>query len=294
MRILITGGCGFIGSVLSRLLVDRKEHELTVVDNGSRSMSRPPDGVRYLLHDIRLLTSQELTSLAPDVVIHLAARCSLPEGEVEREDYIVSNVFGTFMLVSALDKSGLQAHFVYAGSSAQAATRSGSSASWYGWTKDVAEQVIRRILPERQVTTLRLFNVAGGAFGVRESAGPNGRLIPNAVSQIRSDVPFKLRGNGATVRDFVHVMDVARAFEAAAQKRVSGRFDIGSGKGYTVIEVVKRVAAAMRRPVQFLEDGTLAAAEAPATVADLDDAGRLLGWKPEKTLDDCIRDLTSN
>lgn len=294
MRVLITGGCGFIGSVLCRLLSDKKQHDITVVDNGSRSMSRPPDGVRYLLHDVRLMTAREFSDLAPDVVVHLAARCSLPEGEVEREDYLVTNVFGTFMLTGALARSGCPAHFVYAGSSAQASTVGGSSASWYGWTKDVAEQSARRLLKESRFTCLKLFNVAGSAYGVRESPGPYGRLIPNVVNTIRNGIPFKLRGNGATVRDFVHVLDVARAFELAAEKRTPGTFEIGSGKGHTVLEVARKVAATMRRPVEFLDDGALAYAEAAATVANVRGAKEALGWEPQKTLDDCIRDVASN
>lgn len=288
MRILITGGCGFVGSVLSRLLKNETDHDTLVLDNGSRSMARPPDGVEHLIHDVRLLTEKNFDEWRPDAVVHLAARCSLPEGEVMREDYLTTNVFGTFSLSSAIRKSELPIHVIYAGSSAQPERPYGKAASWYGWTKETAEQSLRRTLPQDRITTLRLFNVAGSAFGVRESAGPYGRLIPNAASAIRAALPFKVRGNSATVRDFVHVLDVARAFIAAIEQRVPGTFEIGSGVGHTVVEAVRRVAALARRPVQFMEDGSFSHAEESRTVADIQGAQKALGWKPEKTLDDCI------
>jgi UDP-glucose 4-epimerase len=288
MKLLITGGCGFIGSVLCRLLLEKREHQVTVIDNGVRSMARPPEGIAHLVHDVRLLTAKDIDNLSPDVVVHLAARCSVPEGEASKEDYIVTNVFGTFSLAAAMSKARSAAHFIYAGSSAQPSSPEQPAASWYGWSKDVAEQAARRILPADRFTCLRLFNVAGGAYGIRESASPNGRLIPNAISAIRNSTPFNLRGDGSAVRDFVHVLDVAQAFLAAIEKRPSGTFEIGSGTGTTTKDVVQRVAKLLHRNVQVVEDGSTAYAEEDRTVADVSGAKEHLGWQSSKTLDACI------
>jgi UDP-glucose 4-epimerase len=288
MRLLITGGCGFIGSVLCRLLLEKKEHQITVIDNGARSMARPPEGIAHLVHDVRLLTAKDIDNLSPDVVVHLAARCSVPEGEASKEDYIVTNVFGTFALAAAMAKARSGAHFIYAGSSAQPATPDLRAASWYGWTKDVAEQGARRIIAPDRFTCLRLFNVAGSAYGIRESAGPNGRLIPNAINAIRNGTPLNLRGNGSAIRDYVHVLDVAEAFRLAIEKRPIGTFEIGSGVGTSTKDVVKRVAELLHRRAQVSEDGSMAYAEDVQTVADVGAAKELLGWKASKTLDACI------
>jgi UDP-glucose 4-epimerase len=288
MRLIVTGGCGFIGSVLCRLLLEKREHQITVIDNGVRPMARPPEGIAHLVHDVRLLTAKDIDNLSPDVVVHLAARCSVPEGEASKEDYIVTNVFGTFSLATAMFKARSGAHFIYAGSSAQPPSPERSAASWYGWTKDVAEQAARRILPTDRFTCLRLFNVAGGAYGIRESAGPTGRLIPNVISAIRNSTPFNLRGDGSAVRDFVHVLDVAEAFRAAIERRPPGTFEIGSGTGTTTKDVIQRVAKLLRRHVQVVENGSMAYAEESRTVADVNGAKEHLGWQASKTLEACI------
>lgn len=291
MRLLVTGGCGFVGSVLCRLLLEKGGHEIVVLDDGSHALAYPPSGVQHLRQDVCLVKPDDIFAISPDVIVHLAARCSLPEGEILREEYFNTNISGTFALATALRRSGIGAHFVYAGSSAQPANPKHLAISWYGWTKDVAEQAARRILPKERFTCLRLFNVAGGAYGLREAAGPYGRLIPNTVNAIRRGTRLTVRGKGSTVRDFVHVFDVARAFLAAIERRPEGTFEIGSGVGTSVEAVIRRVVELMGCPVQLLEDGSLANAEETCVIADIQAAREGLGWKPSMTLDDCIRSV---
>jgi UDP-glucose 4-epimerase len=285
MKLLITGGCGYIGSILSRRALE-VGHEVVAVDNGSRKLCHTPQGATYIFSDVRESAGSWVREVSPDVVIHLAAKCSVPEGEVETNSYYSVNALGSCAIASALRDSGVPAHFVYAGSCAQV-----PPSSWYGLTKAAGEQAIRHILPAERVTTLRLFNVAGAAYGIREPSGPYGRIIPNAVDAARNSVPIEVRANGIHVRDFVHVLDVAQAFILAVDKRPSGIFEVGSGKGTSTSRVLDMIEFVGRRRIERLFMAGEDHVEAAMAIANPTPAAESLGWSPTKTLEDCVRSV---
>ncbi len=261
-NVLVTGGAGYIGSVTSLMLAE-KGHRVTVLDNlssGFREAIGP--GIRLAIGDISDAgLVSDICADGIDIVMHFAARIEVAESVKDPARYYENNVVNTVRLLRTLLENDVD-KLVFSSTAAvygepemtplteEAALR---PVNPYGHTKLVVEQVLRdydRAYGFRSVA-LRYFN-AGGAYGpCGESHHPETHLIPRILNALMDNEPFTVFGtdygtrDGSCVRDYIHVADIAAAHIRAADYLSYGGpsdcFNLGTGKGYSVLEVIKAV-----------------------------------------------------
>ena len=308
MRYLVSGGAGYIGSVVSAELVDRG-HDVTVLDDLSTGHhDAVPPGADFVQASI-LDAGDVLGSAGFDGVLHFAARSLVAESVSKPGDYWSNNVRGTLALLDAV-RAHRVPRFVFS-----------SSAATYG---DTTENPITEDLPARPgnpygasklavdlaltgytqaygfgAVSLRYFNVAGanGAFGERHAVETH--LIPIALQVAAGARPsLSVYGHdyptpdGTCVRDYVHVIDLADAHVRALDVCRPGIHEIinlGSGRGYSVTEVVDACRAVTGR-----ELATVSADRRPGDpavlVASNAKAAAMLGWTPTRDLNEMVTD----
>ncbi len=311
MRVLVTGGAGYIGSHTVRLLL-REGHEPVVLDtleHGHReAIGRAPLVVGSIAD--RPLVRTLLGEHAIEAVVHFAALKAAGESMVQPARYLDRNVGDTLALLAEVDRAGVPS-FVYSSSAAvygepdrspvaeDAATRPTNP---YGESKLLVE----RALPWYEATglrhvSLRYFNAAGaepdGSHG--EDATDATNLVPLVVRAVVSGgPPLTIFGtdyataDGTAIRDYVHVADLAvahvRALEHLAGGGGSLTLNLGTGRGSSVREVIAAVERAAGKPVPVVEAGRRPGDPA-AIWADAGRAGALLGWQARSDLDDIAR-----
>lgn len=319
MRVLVTGGAGYIGShTLFELMA--QGHEVCVFDNFSNSSPRVLDRVRSLSNgtvmchtgDIRDRTALNLvmTDFRPEVVIHFAGLKAVGESAVEPIAYYDVNITGTLCLLAAMDQIGCT-RIIFSSS----ATVYGepvylpydeahplAPTSVYGRTKLMAEDILTdwaASCTDTAAVLLRYFNPVGAHPSAQIGEDPSD--VPNNLMPFIAQVAVGKRPylsifgddydtpDGTGLRDYIHVVDLAQAHVAAlnyAAKTTGARpFNIGTGQSYSVREMVVAFARASGRdiPVQVVprRAGDIAAMQADASRAAIE-----LGWTATHTLDD--------
>lgn len=313
MRTLVTGGLGFIGGAIVNLLAERG-HETIVIDDGRDSVS---DGKlsgeiwRMGIDDLRV---QGLAArFRPDVVIHLAAVSSVWRAEADPTGSARNNVCAFVSFLEGMASIQGRIRIVNASSCSVYGTaqrlpvdesHSVEPTSWYGWTKVAVEALLRSMAQNGSVraVSLRMANVIGSAYGIVERRKHEDRLVPRAIDAALHGLPFVVNGtewttsDGSCVRDYVHVLDVAEALAAAAVALVRDEsfgngqaVNIGSGAGRTVLQVVRAVKEVSGRRIEVVS-GPRRHGDPASFVASVDKAERLLGWRPQRSFEDAIRD----
>lgn len=270
MNVLVTGGLGFIGSITARTLSD-KGHEVTVIDNNSdpvgyaRQALKVP-GVDIIEGDIREESFlKDVFKVANfDAVCHFAALCRVAEGEQFLSRYVDVNVTGTTRLLEAMKSAGVK-KLLHASTSAVYGTVEGTAnegaslrpESWYGKTKLWAEEVIHRFVRNDGLRgfIFRFGNVAGAGYGIYEDRPGDDRIIVKAVRACLTGDVLPVHGkdwptpDGTCVRDYVHVLDIARAFVMAldvpagvAPAEPMEVMNLGCARPVSVKEIIQTVA----------------------------------------------------
>ncbi len=320
--ILVTGGAGYIGSHTCLQLL-QAGHDLVVLDNLSNSQPEALQRVQKLAGrqlqlvegDIRDETILEAVFRYPiKAVIHFAGLKAVGESVAEPLRYYDNNVAGTLSLLKAMKKHGCQ-QLVFSSS----ATVYGDPASVpirehfplsatnpYGRSKLMIEDMLRDLAhaePDWRIAILRYFNPVGAHASGQIGEDPNG--IPNNLMPFISQVAVGKRAqlsvfgddypthDGTGVRDYIHVEDLARGHLCALAKlqQQAGLLtvNLGTGQGYSVLDMVKAFEQASGRPVPYSvtprRPGDVA-----ACYADPAQAEQLLGWRAEKTLADMCAD----
>lgn len=319
MRILITGGAGYIGShTLLDLLGER--HEACVLDNFANSSPIALDRVAQLtncrfervtadIRDDRAL-ARAFADFKPQAVIHFGGLKAVGESARFPLKYYEHNVQGTISLLKAMENGDCR-RIVFS-SSATVYGEPGylpydeqhpcAPTNPYGRTKYFVEEILKdwvRTDGRNSAVLLRYFNPVGAHSSGRIGEDPND--IPNNLMPFVSQVAVGRRpkllvfGNdydtpdGTGLRDYIHVGDLARAHVAAVEYAADNAgveaFNIGTGKGATVLEVVKAFEAASGRPVPY-EFAPRRAGDIAASIADPAKARRLLHWQAKFTLKD--------
>jgi len=297
LRVLVTGGLGFLGQVLAMTLVD---HGHEVVALTRRPVAQPPTGIRIVQADLcdRAGLTASLAGVPLDAVVHLAARTGVRESFADPLGYYETNAGGTLNLLLALretrppDAGPLRLVF----SSTSAVYGSGRQGvlgedlpprpgNPYAASKLVAEDVIGYHAATGSIgaITLRCFNIAGAHAGVVD---PNPtRIISAALRAAARATPHVLiNGDGSAVREFTHVQDAAEAFRLALLAVTPGEHEVlnlGTGDGVSMGEVVRIAEKVTGRAVP-VEYGP-AAAEAQTLVADSSRIRTRLAWTPRRS-----------
>jgi UDP-glucose 4-epimerase len=306
VRILVTGGSGFVGRAVVREL-RRLDHEVTV-------LTRRPGGdpgwndVTVLRGD--LTSPATISSLASGHVFggicHLAGLTSIRDSLAQATAYFDVNVGGTVGLLKAVRawhaRTGRPTRMVFASSRAvYAGTAEGAipeihpaiPATPYGLTKRVVEQLLgfECDSPALGATTLRCFNVAGGVPGNVDR--DTRRLIPWLVGVMARRQPELRSIASGSRRDFVHVTDAGRAFAAALQRTEPGAariYNLGSGTGTSFGEIIALLEHAAGRHLPRAAEFTDEPADSDGAVADISLIGRELGWFPMLAIDSIVND----
>jgi UDP-glucose 4-epimerase len=318
MRTLVTGGAGYIGSHTVLQLLEAG-HEVVVLDNLANSNAEAVRRVGELAGpkaDLRVVdlldeygVARLVEEVAPEAVIHFAGLKAVGESVAQPERYYRNNVGGTLNLVRAMDATGCRT-LVFSSS----ATVYGDPASVpvredfpltatnpYGWSKLMVEQVLRDLHTSDdrwRIGLLRYFNPVGAHPSGRIGEDPQG--IPNNLVPFIAQVAVGRREklavfgddyptpDGTGVRDYIHVLDLAAghlaALDALVERGGCHPWNLGTGRGHSVLEVVEAFARASGREIPY-EVVPRRPGDIAACYADPARARAELGWTAQLGLD---------
>jgi UDP-glucose 4-epimerase len=302
-KILVTGGAGYIGSTTAHLL-SRRGFGVVVVDDLSRGHRHNVGDLPF--HQINLSDTAALTDLLTrervDAVIHFAGYIAVGESTQKPELYFANNVGGTLSLLSAMNDAKIK-RLVFSSTAAVYGIPEISPipedapiapVNPYGETKVAIERTLAwldRYSGLRSIA-LRYFNACGAdaETGLGEEHDPETHLIPLLIKAMVSENPIALFGDdydtpdGTCIRDYVHVTDLAEAHVLAVQRLLaggpSGVFNVGTGIGHSVMQVLRAVEEVTGRNVPF-HIAPRRAGDPPQLVANSDKLKRELGWTPK-------------
>ncbi|MEW6753333.1 MAG: UDP-glucose 4-epimerase GalE, partial [Candidatus Latescibacterota bacterium] len=308
MAILVTGGCGYIGSATVELLLQHGEEEVVVVDNLSRGHREAlPAHVPFYCGDIgdRGLLQRVTRAHALDACIHLAALAYVGESVQHPQRYYENNVEQAVALLEVVMSGGVR-HVVLSSTCATYGEPLAARVDEehpqrplnpYGWSKFMLERILEsydRAYGLRFVG-LRYFNAAGATHRIGEDRHPDPypRLIASALYAAAGARPFvSVFGDdyptpdGTAVRDYVHVADLAEAHVRALRYLRAGgssQFaNLGTGQGHSVLEVLEAARRVTGRPVRAVVRPRRPGDPA-SLVAQAQKARRLLGWSPAQS-----------
>ncbi|HTU84856.1 MAG TPA: UDP-glucose 4-epimerase GalE [Solirubrobacteraceae bacterium] len=302
MKLLVTGGAGYIGSIVAKQLLDGG-HQVTVFDNlqqGHRSAI--PPNAELVVADLRDRPAVD-SALAGgfDGVLHFAALALVGESVSHPERYYGTNVLGTFNLLEAMVAAGVP-RLVFSSTCAVYGqpdevpipeTAPPRPINAYGASKLAVDLMIRDFCTAHGLgaVSLRYFNVAGASDGLGEDHDPETHLIPNILRVALGDAPaVKVYGtdyptpDGTAIRDYIHIDDLATAHLLALDGVRPGEhriFNLGNGNGFSVRDVIAAARAVTGVDIPA-EEAPRRSGDPPMLVA----AGELirseLGWAPRK------------
>ncbi len=295
MDYVITGGAGFIGSHLAKLLL-QQGHTVEIVDNlctgNISNLSEIKDRIRFHDIDIRNYDGIKKILAGKDGIFHHAALTSVVQSYQKEKEYFDVNVNGTKNVFDAAEQTGTKVVFasssgVYGDTDVIPTPESAKRrpANPYGTTKLEAELVAERYATRLEVVGLRYYNVYGN-----NPAGSPAGVISKFYQNVISNKPLVIDGDGRQLRDFVFVGDVVRATLLAMQKKTGSVFiNIGSGDATSVLDLAGLFVMHSKglRP----SFGTEQQGNVRASQADISLARRLLGWQPETKLKEWISSL---
>lgn len=323
-KVLITGGAGYIGSHTAVELL-KEGYEVVVYDNlcnsSKESIKRVEEltGKKIAFYEGDVLDEESLEKMLqaekPDAVIHCAALKAVGESVQKPLEYYHNNITGTLTLLRVMDRVGVKnivfssSATVYGDVEVMPITEEcpkGQCTNPYGWTKSMMEQIMtdfQKANPEWNVIILRYFNPVGAHESGRIGEDPKG--IPNNLMPYIAQVAVGKReklgvfGNdydtpdGTGVRDYIHVVDLANGHVKAVNYILTNPgldvINLGTGKGYSVLDMVKAFSKACGRDLPY-EIKPRRAGDVAMCYADPSKAERVLGWKAERGLDEMCQD----
>lgn len=290
MKILVTGGAGFIGSHIVDLLIARGD-QVVVVDNlvSGKEENIHPDAAFYRLD----LTSKDLLEVfereKPEVVIHQAAQIQVDTSVKDPIHDANTNIIGTIQLLEACRKTGVK-KVIYASSAAVYGNpvylpldekHPIHPLSGYGVSKYTAEHylAVYAHLYQLSYTILRYANV----YGIRQDPRGEGGVISIFVNKVLREEPLTIFGDGEQTRDYIYVEDVARANLAAIERGEGEILNIGTGVRTSLNDIVQYFNA-----ISGFKNQVVYGEERPGDIKhsfyDISKARRVLNWEPETSL----------
>ncbi len=307
MHILVAGGAGYIGSVAVATLIDAG-HRVTVLDNLSHGhLAAIHPEARFVKGDIMNRRAVMEACRDIDVAMHFAAFIEVGESVENPSKYYINNISKSIRFFDNLRACGV-ARLVFSSTAAVYGEPDRTPidedaplapVNPYGWSKRMIEQILSdydRAYGFRW-TALRYFNAGGAYGGFGEDHRPESHLIPRILMAAEKGETARVFGgdyptrDGSCVRDYIHVRDLAEAHVLAARRLMDGGgsdvFNLGTGNGYTVLEVIDTAGKVIGRPISRMVSERRPG-DSPSLVASSEKARHILGWNPGLTLHDII------
>ena len=324
MKVLLAGGAGYIGTHTAVQLL-KGGYEVVVVDNYDNScpeaVKRAEElaGGKIALYEADIQDREAVQAILakeqPETVIHFAGLKAVRESVAKPLKYYRNNINTTLSLLEAMAETGVQ-RIIFSSSATVYGEQNpapyneempkGLCTNPYGWTKSMMEQILADAAtanPELGVVLLRYFNPIGAHESGRIGEDPQG--IPNNLMPYVSQVAVGRREqltvfggdydtpDGTCLRDYIHVMDLAdghvKAVEFAAGHKGVEIFNLGTGKPYSVLDIVNTFQQVNGVKVNYAI-GPRRAGDLPVCYADAGKAKKVLGWEAKRTLADMCRD----
>ena len=302
MKILVTGGAGFIGKHLVKFLLE-KGYLVTIFDNFSNSTK---DSVLSLVDMSAKVIEGDITKPLDiinavkdhDIVIHLAAKISVSESISNPLETFQVNVDGTRNVLESCEKNRVKKLII---SSSAAVYGEGSPdvklteesktspISPYGESKVKMEQMIREFASKHDINcvVLRFFNI----YGIGQSSEYAG-VITKFIQRIAKNKPLEVFGDGLQIRDFVSIYDVVRAFDCAIRSKKAGTYNIASGKSITINELAKLILSVSGKELEVIHTQEKKG-DIKFSQADISLAQKELEFNPQIKLSDGLLELIS-
>lgn len=299
MKILVTGGAGYIGSVCVEQLLDLG-HEITVFDNLTEGHRKAVDPrARLIVGDLAddNAIREAMIATAPEAVMHFAANALVGESMVNPSKYFRNNVTGGIHLLDAMVAAGVK-KFVFSSTCATFGppdripideTLPQRPINPYGESKLIFEKILRWYdeIHGIKFVALRYFNAAGATERFGEDHRIETHLIPNvlktALGQRESVEIFGTdyeTPDGTCIRDYIHILDLAQAHILALGVSESAYYNLGTGGGTSVREIISACERITGRAIPVVEKPRRPG-DPPRLIAASDKIQRELGWKPK-------------
>ena len=277
MKILVTGGAGFVGTNLIKRLLENN-YEVISIDNYNTGLkSNHQNGCEYLKYDI--VNIYDYDFIKPDLVFHMAAIARIQPSFENPIEYFKANANGTMQLAHYCAKNGVP--LIYAGSSSH---HSGKFKNPYTFSKDIGEECLKLFFEcfKLQYSIARFYNVYGP---YQLTKGGYTTLIGRWINNIEKGLQCEIYGDGEQRRDFTHVDDIVEALiQIMEQEKYGYTFELGRGENISVNEVAKMFQIS---PVHKESKP----GEARHTLCESPVAKKLLNWNPKINLKDYIKNL---
>ena len=324
MNVLVTGGAGYIGSHTCVELLEQGMG-VVVIDNLVNSSAKAIERIEQITgkhvdfyeNDVRDRAALDRIFEKHDIncAVHFAGLKAVGESVVMPLEYYDNNLNSTITLCEAMRDHGVK-NFVFSSSATvyssenpipwKETDKTGMCTSPYGWTKYMSEQILRdtsKAVEDFSVTLLRYFNPIGAHSSGLIGEDPRG--IPNNLMPFISQVAIGRRDHlnifggdydtpdGTCIRDYIHVVDLARGHVAAIkylqEHRGESVFNLGTGQGYSVLDMVKAFerVTGVKIPYEIVDRRP---GDLPAFYSVPDKSNELLGWKAQYGLDEMCRD----
>jgi UDP-glucose 4-epimerase len=301
VKLLVTGGAGYIGSVVTALLLEAGHSVVVADDLSTGHADAVPVGAEFV--KARVHDAVEFLDPSFDAVLHFAAKSLVGESVNRPEIYWHNNVVGTLALLDAMRAVGVH-KIVFSSTAAtygepermpiteQTVPRPTNP---YGMSKLTVDTMLGTECTAHGVgaVSLRYFNVAGAYGSLGERHDPETHLIPNLLKVAAGEVEYaQVFGtdyptrDGTAVRDYLHVVDLADAHLRALEAITGGAhriYNLGSGTGYTVLEVLDAVRKVTAHPIPAV-DSARRAGDPPSLIASNALAAAELGWTPTRDI----------
>ena len=308
MKIFVVGGAGYIGSVCAQLLLD-EGHEVAIFDNLSEGHRRAVDSranfIRGELAD-RAQIEAALSRTRPDAVMHFAAYALVPESMRDPSKYFRNNVSNGLNLLDAMVATGVQ-RIIFSSTCAIFGppervpideTAVPRPISPYGESKLAFEKILRWYdqIHGVKFVSLRYFNASGATENFGEDHRPETHLIPTVLKvALGQSANVEIYGtdyetpDGTCIRDYIHIVDLARAHILALGASGSGFYNLGTGGGSSVQEIVEACRKITGRKIGTVEKPRRPG-DPPRLIASSEKIKKELGWQPQfQSLDAIIK-----
>mgnify|MGYP001577687781 CR=1 FL=1 len=292
MKILVTGGAGFIGSRISKLLINQ-QHQVTVVDNLSHGSKDSVDP-RAAFYQIDLLDQSKLERVMPghEAVIHMASFIEVGESVKKPVEFSENNIVGTVKLLEAMKNSGVKKIIFSSSACVYGKVQKnpisetdplGEQENPYGLTKVSMEQFCQLYhnLFGFDVTILRYFN----PYGPGELHNPETHAIPNFINSALNKTPIPLYWKGEQIRDFIYIDDLTNAHILPLNQSGLHIYNVGTQTGSKVIDVVRKIFTILGYEVE-IEDKGERKGDVSKLVASSQKITAELGWTAQVGLDE--------